>query len=187
MLKYVKDHHSNYQYVYSLLFPKNYLQTNKHGIKNRNNFALCFTEWENEKLAQQRGKNPFNFNVPNVERHPYEQKPIKDDFKIEQVLRPIEKPKFNKPQNDDKLRADVVDSSNKENIPPLAYSNEQYKFTPTMVNVREEFDQKYNLPRVKKPNLKTQEKIEARNKKKEELKVKLVEIEDKMKLINKTK
>ena len=87
MLKYVKDHHSNYQYVYSLLFPKNYLQTNKHGIKNRNNFALCFTKWENEKLAQQREKNPFNFNIPNVERHPYEQKPIKDDFKIEQMLK----------------------------------------------------------------------------------------------------
>ena len=51
MLKYVKDHHSNYQYVYSLLFPKNYLQTNKYGIMKN--------EWENEKLAQQRGKNPF--------------------------------------------------------------------------------------------------------------------------------
>ena len=148
MLKYVKDHHSNYQYVYSLLFPKNYLQTNKRGIKHRNNFALCFTEWENEELAQQRGKNPFNFNVPNVERHPYEQKPIKDDFKIEQMLHPIKKPKFSKPRNDDKFRADVVDSSNKENIPPLAYSNERYKFA------------------LSKPNLKTQEKIEARNKKK---------------------
>ena len=82
------------------------------------------------------------------------------------MLHPIEKPKFNQPQNDDKFRADVVDSSNKENIPPLAYSNERHKFAPTMVNVREEFDKKYKLPRVKKPNLKTQEKIETRNKKK---------------------
>ena len=80
----------------------------------------------------------------------------------------------------------MTDSSNKENIPPL-YSNERYKFTPTMVNVREEFDKKYKLPKVRKEKLTPQEKTEARNKKKEELQLKLAEVEDKMKQIKNTK
>ena len=92
MLKYLRDYHSNYQHVYSLLFPKNYLQNSKYGIKSRNNFALCFEEWQREKMSCEIGKNPFNFTVPDVNRHPYEQMPIKDDFKVEQILlHPAEK------------------------------------------------------------------------------------------------
>ena len=33
-----------YQYMYSMLFPLNYLQTNKYGIKIRNGFSLCYSE-----------------------------------------------------------------------------------------------------------------------------------------------
>ena len=143
MLKYVKIYHGVYQYIYSLLFPKNYLHTNKYGIKSRNNFALFFSEWESEKTSQQRGKNPFNFQINNVERHAFEQKLIKDDFKIEKILvHPAEQSQRIRLKNDDKFRADITDSSNKENISPLSYSNERYKFAPTMVNVREEFDGK---------------------------------------------
>ena len=95
-----------------------------------------------------------------------------------------------KAQNDEKFRADVTDSSNKENIPPPpppSPYNERYKFAPTMVNVKVELDKIYKLPKVWKTKVQPQEKIEGRNKKKEELKVKLAEIEDKMKLIKKTK
>ena len=56
-----------------------------------------------------------------------------------------------------------------------------------MVNVKVELDKIYKLPKVWKTKVQPQEKIEGRNKKKEELKVKLAEIEDKMKLIKKTK
>ena len=174
-----------------MLFPKNYLQTNKYGIKSRNDFALCFTEWQNEKISQQIGKSPFNFQVSDVERHPFEQKPIKDNFDIVKILtHPAELSKKMKAQNDDKFKAGVTDSSNKEHIPPPpppSPYNERYKFAPTIVNVKEELDQRYKLPKVRKTKVQSQKKIEERNKKKEELKVKLSEIEDKMKLIKKTK
>ena len=58
-------------------------------------------------MSEQLGKNPFNFYVDEVIRHPYEQKLL---------------------TNDDEFRADVPDtkkmllSENKENIPPAASS-----------------------------------------------------------------
>ena len=86
-----------YQYIYSMLFPLNYLQTNKYGIKIRNGFSLCYSEWLNDKFKKEHeqkhlAKNPFNFAVDkNIKRHPLEQKPV----------------------------TTVVDSSNKKNIPPI--------------------------------------------------------------------
>ena len=64
LLKCVAKNQFNYQYVYSLSFPLNYLQSNKHGIKLRNGFSLSFSEWriEEAKKEQERkylGKNPF--------------------------------------------------------------------------------------------------------------------------------
>ena len=44
MACYVSEHHSNYQYVYSLLFPKSYLQRNKYGQQSRIKFALSFNK-----------------------------------------------------------------------------------------------------------------------------------------------
>ena len=80
-------------------------------------------------MSEEIGKNPFNFSVPEVVRHPYEQRPI---------------------TNDDEFRADVVDTKkisteNKENIPP---SNQKFLYEPTMVNVKQ-FDNQYKLPKVK--------------------------------------
>ena len=117
-----------YQYVFATVFPTTYLQINKYGIKIRNDFSLCFTEWLNE----------------NIKRcHPYEQKPIKND--------------------------------NKENIPP----SESYKHFPTMAKIN--FDKKYALPTVKRKTYTT--KNGERQNKKEELTVRLSEIDEKMKLI----
>ena len=85
-----------YQYIYSMLFPLNYLQTNKYGIKIRNDFSLCYSEWLNDKFKKEHeqkhlAKNPFNFAADeNIKRHPFEQKSI----------------------------TTVVDGGNKENIPP---------------------------------------------------------------------
>ena len=188
MLKYIRHFHSNYQYVYSLLFPKNYLQNSKYGIKSRNNFALCFEEWQKEKMSHELGKNPFNFIVPDVNRHPYEQMPIKEDFKVEQILLYPAENKNIKIKNDDKFKADVTDSSNKENIPPTTFNNNRFKYAPTMIdNDYKKFDQKYKLPKVKKPKLPSAEKVEQRKKKAENLTVRLNEIEEKMKQANKIK
>ena len=83
-----------------------------------------------------------------------------------------------------KKKADVVDSSNKENIPPQV-NQTGYKYSPTMVDLRRDFDKKYKLPAIRKPRLTSKQKIDQRNKKKEELSIKLAEVEEKMKLIKK--
>ena len=83
-----------YQYVFSTVFPITYLQVNKYGIKIRNDFSLCFSEWLNENIKKEQlkqlGKKTANYANDDKERHPYEQKPIKND-------------------------------ENKENIPPVSY------------------------------------------------------------------
>ena len=87
-------------------------------------------------------------------------------------------------KNDDKYRADVVDSSNKENIPP--YSDKtRFRYAPTMVDLNRDFDKIYKLPTVKKQKMTSKQKIDQRNKKKEELNIKLAEVEEKMKLVKK--
>ena len=90
-------------------------------------------------------------------------------------------------KNDDKYKTDVVDSSNsnKENIPPHSNKAAGYKYSPTMVDFRRDFDKKYQLPTVRKPRLTSKQKIDQKKKKKEELSIKLAEVEEKMKLIKK--
>ena len=120
--------------------------------------------------------------------HPFEQKPIKDNFEVK-VISNSKQTTPSVPiviKNDDKYKADVVESSNsnKENIPP--YSNKVgYKYLPTMIDFRDDFDKKYKLPTVRKQRLTSKQKIDQRNKKKEELSIKLAEVEEKMKLIKK--
>ena len=135
----------------------NYLQSNKYGIKVRNGFSLCFSEWATDKVKKEHeqkylAKNPFNFAVYEKEtRHPFEQKPIKDNFEVE-VIREVKQPKPILIKNDDKYRADVVDSSNKENIPPQV-NQSGYKYSPTMVDFRRDFDRKHKLPTVRRQRL----------------------------------
>ena len=146
-----------------MLFPLNYLQTNKYGRKIRNGFSLCYSEWLNDKFKKEHeqkylAKNPFNFSVDeNIKRHPFEQKPI----------------------------TAVVDSSNKENIPPTPVNSPatSYKYSPTMTNLKRDFDKKYRLPTVRRQKVTSKQKIDQRNKRKEELSIKLAEVEEKMKLI----
>ena len=194
LLKYVAKNQSIYQYTYSLLFPIKYLQSNKYGIKVRNGFSLCYSEWLNDKFKKEQeqkyvGKNPFNFAVyENETRHPFEQKPIKDNFEVEMITTnsptPLNTPIKTAIKNDKKYRADVIDSSNKENIPP--YSDKtRYKYAPTMADIKRDFDKKYMLPTVKKQKMTSKQKIDQRNQKKEELAIKLAEVEEKMKLIKK--
>ena len=83
-------------------------------------------------------------------------------------------------KKDDKHKADVVDSSNKENIPPI---DAGYKYSPIMVDLKRDFDKKYKLPTVRRQKLTSKQKIDQRNKKREELSIKLAEVEKKMKLI----
>ena len=175
MLKYVAKNESIYQYTHSLLFPIYYLQSNKYGIKVRNGFSLCYSEWLNDKFKKEQeqkylGKNPFNFAVyENETRHPFEQKPIKDNFEVEMITTnsptPLNTPIKTAIKNDKKYRADVIDSSNKENIPP--YSDKtRYKYAPTMADLKRDFDKKYKLPTVKKQKMTSKQKIDQRNQKK---------------------
>ena len=163
LLKTVIKNQVIYQYIYSMLFPLNYLQTNKYGIKIRNGFSLCYSEWLNDKFKKEHeqkhlAKNPFNFAVDkNIKRHPLEQKPV----------------------------TTVVDSSNKKNILPIPLNSPStsYKYSPTMANLKRDFDKKYRLPTVRRQKLTSKQKTDQRNKKKEELSIKLSEVEEKMKLI----
>ena len=188
LLRYVAKNQSIYQYIYSLLFPLNYLQSNKYGIKVRNGFSLCYSEWLTDKGKHEQkylAKNPFNFAVyENNTRHPYEQKPIKDNFEVEVIRNDNNQPKPILVKNDEKHKADVVDSSNKEIIPPQV-NQTGYKYSPTMVDFRRDFDKKYKLPAIRKPRLTSKQKIDQRNKQKEELSIKLAKVEEKMKLIKK--
>ena len=54
-----------------------------------------------------------------------------------------------------------------------------------MVDFRRNFDRKHKLPTVRRQRLTSKQKIEQRNNKKEELSIKLAEVEEKMKLIKK--
>ena len=54
-----------------------------------------------------------------------------------------------------------------------------------MVDFRCDFDRKSKLPTVRRQRLTSKQKIEQRNNKKEELSIKLAEVEEKMKLIKK--
>ena len=139
-----------YQYIYSMLFPLNYLQTNKYGIKIKNGFSLCYSEWLNDKFRKEHEQK-------HLAKNPFEQKPI----------------------------TTVVDSSNKENVPPtpLNSPSTSYKYSPTMANLKRDFDKKYRLPTVRRQKLTSKQKTDQRNMKKEELSIKLAEVEEKMKLI----
>ena len=124
---------------------------------------MCYSEWLNDKFKKEHeqkhlAKNPFNFAVDeNIKRHPFEQKPI----------------------------VSVVDSSNKENIPPTPVNppSASYKYSPTMTDLKRDFDKKYRLLTVRRQKLTSTQKTDQRNKKKEELSIKLAEVEEKMKLI----
>ena len=52
-----------------------------------------------------------------------------------------------------------------------------------MTDLKRDFDKKYRLPTVRRQRLTSKQKIDQRNKKKEELSIKLAEVEEKMKLI----
>ena len=159
-------------------FPLNYLQSNKYGIKARNGFSLCCSEWLIDKLKKEQeqkylAKNPFNFEVyENKTRHQFEQKPIKDNFEVEFITKsqptPLNTPNEIPIKNisaDDKYRADVVDSSNKENIPPYL-DKTRFRYMPTMIELKRDVDKKYNLPSVKRQRTTSKQKIDHRNKKK---------------------
>ena len=45
----LRNHLRTMQYVYSLLFPKNYNRTNKFGINNKSHFDFIFTNWRHHK------------------------------------------------------------------------------------------------------------------------------------------
>ena len=129
------------------------MQVNKYGIKIRNDFSLCYTEWFNENIKKEQwqklGKNTINYVNDNDKRHPSEQKPINIE-------------------------------SNKENIPPPPKTF-KYAPTPKAQLAQIEFDKKWSLPTQKRKTPK--QRIEERNNKKHELKIRLAEVDDKIKLI----
>ena len=114
---------------------------------------MCFERWLAKKRNQELGKNPFNFAVPDFERHPFEQIPITEEITF---------------KDDYENRADVPDtrknlppSANKENIPPYPSSEpkpqQRFLYSPTMVATREhlnnyqqQFDKKHKLPTQKR-------------------------------------
>ena len=116
----------------------------------------------------------FNFTVYETEtRHPFEQKPIKDDFKVEVINKEcVEQVKPISIKNDDKYKADVIDSDNKENTPPQIKKT-KYIYLLTMLNFKQDFDKMYKLPKVRKTTLTSKPTS------------KLAEVEEKMKLIKK--
>ena len=133
-----------FQYVFANIFPVTYLQVNKYGIKIRNEFSVCFSEWLNENIKKEQlkqlGKQTNNYKINDDEKqqHPHEQKPITND-------------------------------ANKENIPP------------TLLKSKIEFDKKYALPTVKKRTYKIKN-LDSQDKN-ERLKIRLSELDEKMKLI----
>ena len=149
--KYFNEHYLNYQYIYFLLFPKYYSQSNKHGLKNKIKFAIAYDKWMESKKQEKLGKNPFNFAVPDkfeiVQRHEYEQKSINVvDTKTK------------------RQKSDSTDGNfdeNKENgmpYPPELLVTDKY--APTMCSILE-FDKKYFLPKVAK-KIKSQEKMQKK-------------------------
>ena len=94
IVTFFKEYHSVYQYTYSHLFPKTY--SNKEGFSKKLQHNMCFERWlQKKKRNQELGKNPFNFTVEEVERHPFEQVPITNEISL---------------KNDDENRADKPDS-----------------------------------------------------------------------------
>ena len=137
---YFNEDYSNYQYIYSMLFPKYYSQNKKPGLKNKIKFALAYERWREGKKMEQLGKNPFNFNVPDnfeiVQRHDYEQKPIKVDDDIE-FGRDVVDTKAKK-QKTDSTDGNCSNEENKENIMPCPPPSPlTYKYAPTMCRIRQ--------------------------------------------------
>ena len=114
---------------------------------------------------EQLGKDPFNFNVPDnveiVQRHEYEQKPIKIDDDIE-FRRDVVDTKAKK-QKTDSTDGNCSNEENKENIMPcLPPSPLTYKYAPTKCSIPE-FDKKYFLPKFTKKVKAQEKKIEKRS------------------------
>ena len=108
------------------------------------------------------GKNPFNFAVPDVKRHPMEQEPITQEIDI---------------YDDLEFRADVVDTKSKKavkegnTVEPIVA--DRFLYAPTMAGIKA-FDKTYKLPKQKNlpKSKKTSEEIQAEKKK---LEVRLAE------------
>ena len=178
IVSFFKEYHSVYQYTYSHLFPKTY--SNKEGFSKKLQHNMCFERWLQKKGNKELGKNPFNFTVEEVERHPFEQVPITNEISL---------------KNDDENRADKPGSrknpppsADKESVPPYPSSEPKQRFVypPTMVSVAQ-FDQKFKLPKQKKVSDKAIKEAEQRQKTKERLELQLAENDEKMKIINKNK
>ena len=99
-----KEHHVVYQYTYVHLFPKTC--TNRFGFAKKLQHKMCFEGWQARKRNQVIGKNPFNFEVPAFERHPFEQVSITQEITFM--------------KDDTENRADVPDTRKAENLPPSA-------------------------------------------------------------------
>ena len=91
---------------------------------------MCFERWQARKRAQELAKSLFNFEIPDTERHPFQQVPVTDEITFV--------------RNDDEHRADVPDSrkklppsANKENIPPYPSPDppkqQRFLYASTMV------------------------------------------------------
>ena len=165
-----KEHHAIYQYTYAHLFPKTY--TNRIGFAKKIQHKMCFERWQARKRQQELAKNPFHFEIPDFERHPFEQVPITDEITFV--------------KNDDENRADIPDTrknvpplTNIETIPPYPSSDppkqQRFLYAPTMVgtseqlnNFQQNFDKKHKLARQKVRD-KNVKKAEERKKTKERL------------------
>ena len=77
LIEFFKKYHAIYQYTYAHLFPKTY--SNRDGFAKRCN-TKCLEIWKEKKRNQKTGKNPFNFVVPNAERHPFDQLPVTEQI-----------------------------------------------------------------------------------------------------------
>ena len=129
-----------------------------------------------KKRNQELGKNPFNFTVEEVERHPFEQVPITNEIRLKNDV----ENRGDKPDS----RKNPPPSADKESVPPYSYSEPKQRFAypPTMVSIAQ-FDQKFKLPKQKKVSDKAIKKAEQRQKTKERLELQLAENDEKMKII----
>ena len=106
LIDFFKKYHAIYQYTYANLFSKTY--SNRDGFAKKVQYKMCLEIWKQKKRNQETGKNPFNFAVPNAERHPFEQLPIADQINF---------------TDDDKHKADVPDSRKNNLNPSTAEKN----------------------------------------------------------------
>ena len=185
LIEFFKKCYAIYQYTYAHLFPKTY--SNRAGFAKKVQYKMCLENWREKKRNQEQGKNPFNFTVPNVERHPFEQLPITEEITF---------------ADDDRHRADVPDtrknnlppSTTEKNIPPYTAADpapsesikQIFVYAPTMVGIKQ-FDKKYKLPKQQKKTAKKQKSAEEIQAQKEKLQAELAENDPKMKIINKGK